>query len=65
MHFDQRDGNWTIHTIDLETEAAVKGIAPEDFQKRAEATKTACPVSRALGGVNIQLTAKLDVMSVR
>ena len=59
VHFDQRDGNWTIHTIELNTEASVKGITPEDFQKRAEATKTACPVSRALTGVTIQLTAKL------
>src|SRR5262245_61288941 len=26
VHFDQKDGGWTIHTIDLVTEASAKGI---------------------------------------
>jgi osmotically inducible protein OsmC len=59
VHFDQKDGGWTIHTIELETEASVKGISPEDFQKAAEKTKTTCPVSKALAGVDIKLNAKL------
>ena len=59
VHFDQQGGGWTIHTIDLETEAKVPGIDAADFQKRAEETKKTCPVSRALGGVTINLAAKL------
>ena len=59
VHFDQQAGNWTIHTIDLDTQAKVPGIDAADFQKRAEETKKACPVSRALAGVTINLNAKL------
>jgi osmotically inducible protein OsmC len=59
VHFDQKEGGWTIHTIELSTEAAVKGITAEKFQEVAEKTKTACPVSKALKGVDIKLTAKL------
>jgi osmotically inducible protein OsmC len=58
-HFDQRDGNWTIHTIELDTEASVPGIPAADFQKLAETAKANCPVSRALAAVDIRLTAKL------
>jgi osmotically inducible protein OsmC len=59
VHFDQQTGGWTIHTIDLNTEAKVPGISAADFQKRAEDAKKNCPVSRALAGVTINLTAKL------
>ena len=59
VHFDQKEGGWTIHTIDLETEAKVPGINAADFMKRAEETKAKCPVSRALAGVTINLKATL------
>jgi osmotically inducible protein OsmC len=59
VHFDQIGGNWTIHRIDLDTEAAVARIEPLDFRKRAEDVKKNCPVSRALTGVAINLTVKL------
>jgi osmotically inducible protein OsmC len=59
VHFDKQTAGWTIHTIDLTTEAKVPGLSDADFQKRAEETKKACPVSRALAGVTINLTAKL------
>jgi osmotically inducible protein OsmC len=59
VHFDQKEGGWTIHTIELSTEAAVKGISAEKFQEVAEKTKLGCPVSKALKGVDIKLTAKL------
>ncbi len=51
--------NSRITLIHLETEARVPGIDPKKFQEIAEATKTGCPVSAALTGVQITLDAKL------
>ena len=59
VHFDKKDAGWTIHTIELETAAKVPNISAEEFQKRAGEVKQACPVSRALTGVDIKLNAKL------
>ena len=56
---DMVDGAPTITTIKLVTEANVPGLDNEDFQKIAAATKDACPVSRALNSVEIQLEASL------
>ena len=53
------DGVPTITTIDLQVEANVDGMSDQDFQEQAEKTKTGCPVSRALAGTKINLTAKL------
>jgi osmotically inducible protein OsmC len=53
------DGKPTITTIDLQNEATVPGMDEQTFQQQAEATKTGCPVSRALTGPKITLTAKL------
>jgi osmotically inducible protein OsmC len=52
-------GTPTITTITLHCQASVPGIDAAKFQEIAEETKKACPVSRALGGVDIQLQAKL------
>lgn len=52
------DGKPTIHTIKLETTAKVPGIDEAAFLEIAEATKQACPVSRALN-MEIVLEAKL------
>ena len=59
VHFDRSQGSWTIHTIDLDAEAAVPGMAPEEFARKADAAKENCPMSRALKGVDIRLYAKL------
>ncbi|HEX3810140.1 MAG TPA: OsmC family protein [Rhizomicrobium sp.] len=60
VHFDQKDGNWTIHTIELSTEAEVPKITAEAFEEQAQGAKKNCPVSRALAGVpEITLDAKL------
>jgi osmotically inducible protein OsmC len=60
VHLGQVDGGgWRIDRIDLETEAAVKGIGAGEFQQAAEAAKAACPVSKALAGVDIGLTMRL------
>ena len=53
------DGGPKITVIELETEAEVPGIDAAAFQEQAEKTKTGCPVSRALAGTEIKLTAKL------
>lgn len=57
--FGMVDGAPTISKIKLISEAKVPGISNEEFQKFAEATKTACPVSRALKAVPLELEATL------
>jgi osmotically inducible protein OsmC len=48
-----------ITTIELDNESEVPGIDARAFQEQAEATKKGCPVSKALTGTQITLTAKL------
>jgi lipoyl-dependent peroxiredoxin len=48
-----------ITQIDLDCEASVPGISDAEFQQAAEAAKAGCPVSQALAGVEITLTARL------
>lgn len=50
---------FSITTIALDTEAKVPGINDGNFQEKALAAKTGCPVSRALTGATITLNAKL------
>lgn len=52
-------GNARITEIHLDTEAKVPKIGGAEFQEIAEATKEGCPVSAALTGVKITLTARL------
>jgi osmotically inducible protein OsmC len=59
VHFEIVDGAATITKIYLDTEAEVPGISESDFLAQAEESKGGCPVSRALGGVEIHLNAKL------
>lgn len=59
VHLEKRDGGYMIPLIELETEAEVPGIENAEFQKLATATKTGCPVSKALSAVEMKLTAKL------
>ncbi len=53
------EGGPKITTIDLNTEADVPGIDEKIFQEQAEKTKKTCPVSVALAGPQINLSAKL------
>lgn len=53
------NGTPTITTIELQNEASVQGIDEAAFQEQAQKTKSGCPVSRALTGTEIKLTAKL------
>ena len=49
-----------ITTMRLRVRATVPGIDDAAFQEIAAATKTGCPVSKALAAVDIQLEATLD-----
>jgi lipoyl-dependent peroxiredoxin len=48
-----------IALIELATEAVVPDLAEADFRRHAEEAKKNCPVSRALAGPKIKLSAKL------
>ncbi len=43
----------------LNVNAVVPGLAPEDFERIAQAAKDGCPVSQALAGIEITLEATL------
>ncbi len=53
------DGRARITHIHLDTEVKVTGIDAEKFQEIAAATKEGCPVSAALKGVEITLSARM------
>ena len=60
VHFERVDGAMTVTKIDLVTTASVPGIDDDAFQKIADATKSACPISRLLApGTEITLSATL------
>ena len=60
VHFDKQGEGFAITKIELATEAKVPNIDAAAFQQQAESAKKNCPVSKALAGVDIQLTAKLN-----
>jgi osmotically inducible protein OsmC len=53
------DGKPTISRSELSTEVKVDGLSDEEFQEFAQAAKSGCAVSRALGAIEIGLEAKL------
>lgn len=56
----EREGEgFGITKIELATEATVPGMDSAAFKARAEGAKKNCPVSKALAGTAIILTAKL------
>jgi len=59
VHFEKLEGGWTVTRIELETEARVPGVEEQAFQELAENAKTTCPISRALGSVELVLRAQL------
>ncbi|MDQ1402535.1 MAG: lipoyl-dependent peroxiredoxin [Actinomycetota bacterium] len=60
VHLDKGDAGFSITRIDLISEVKVSGIDDAKFQELAEATKSGCPVSRALASVDITLKATLS-----
>ncbi|MGH9380627.1 MAG: OsmC family protein [Thermoanaerobaculia bacterium] len=59
VHLEKQDQGFAISRIELTCEAEVPEIDEETFQERAAAAKAGCPVSKALAGTDIQLTARL------
>jgi osmotically inducible protein OsmC len=59
VQIEQKGEGFAITRIELATEARVEGISEADFKEQAEQAKKNCPVSQALAGTEITLTAKL------
>jgi len=59
VHLEKQAEGFSITAIDLVTVATVPGVDVAKFQAIAEETKKGCPVSKALGGTKINLTASL------
>jgi osmotically inducible protein OsmC len=59
VHLDRVEGKARITRIRLDTEAEVPEISAEQFQEIAEGAKKGCPVSVALGSVEIEMEARL------
>jgi osmotically inducible protein OsmC len=60
VHLERVDGSPTITRIELASDVKVEGISEAEFRKIAEAAKDNCPVSRALGSVQVELEAALS-----
>jgi lipoyl-dependent peroxiredoxin len=60
VHLERAEGGFRIPRIDLDCTAQVPGIDEAAFAEQAETAKANCPVSQALAGVDIQLTARLS-----
>ncbi len=56
---DQTDAGFRITTLQLTVRAEVDGFDDAAFQAAANEAKEGCPVSNALGGVEISLDASL------
>ena len=65
VHFEPVDSVPTITWIELSTEGDVPEVDEAEFERHADAAKQGCAVSRALGGVDISLEAKLVAGSAR
>jgi osmotically inducible protein OsmC len=59
IHLNKTDAGFTITKIVIHTEGKVDGVDEAAFKKHAEATKSGCPVSRALKAVDMELDARL------
>ncbi len=59
VNLAKKETGFAIDRIDLETAAEVPNITEEKFQEIAKAAKETCPVSVALGAVEITLYARL------
>ncbi len=59
ISMDQADGGFKILSSKLITTAKVPGISEDEFMKFAEGAKQNCPVSKALGAIELELDATL------
>jgi osmotically inducible protein OsmC len=61
---EQKDTGFEITLIELDTVGVVAGVDEAAFMALAEQAKASCPVSRALAGTQITLTARLASSAV-
>jgi lipoyl-dependent peroxiredoxin len=59
VHLEKAEAGFRIARIELQTRASVPGVDDATFQQHARTAKENCPVSKALGGVTIELDARL------
>jgi len=59
ISLDKDDGGFSITRSDISTEVSVEGVDDEQLQKHAQEAKEGCPVSRALGAIEIGMEARL------
>jgi osmotically inducible protein OsmC len=59
VSMEKHEIGWTIIGIHLDTEGKVPGVTAEELQTFAENAKKGCPISRALAGNPITMSAKL------
>lgn len=59
VKLEKKGEGFAITSIALDCKANAAGIDPAKFQDVAEATKKGCPVSKALAGTTINLSARL------
>jgi len=58
-YLEPTDAGWRITRIQLEATGRADGLGEERFAELAVQAKNTCPVSRALAGTEISLTAQL------
>jgi lipoyl-dependent peroxiredoxin len=56
---EQLEAGFSITRIELETVGDVPGVDAEQFESLAAQAKSTCPVSRALAGTDVTVTARL------
>jgi osmotically inducible protein OsmC len=59
VRIERIGADFAITRVELVTEGDVPGLGARAFSAQAEAAKKTCPVSKALAGVDISLTANL------
>ena len=60
VHFGPDGDGFAISKIVLHVDATVPGLDEAEFQKHAEATKTGCPVSKALSATPLELNTSFS-----
>jgi osmotically inducible protein OsmC len=59
VHLEKTEAGWSVTRIHLTTEVEAPGIEESALLELADAAKKNCPISRALGAVEISLEARL------
>ena len=60
VHLDKDERGFAITGVDLDTEATVRTIEPDELTSIADATKTTCPIAKVLGAIPITLRTRLS-----